>query len=155
MNYYYKLWFWDITSRTLYWGLGNRTSDTQADLGIRTRKSPDSEAHRCLGNRTEKSGYPGLGLAIRTRVRIPRQVGVSLSGLESGYPSRPGYPESGYRDPSVVELWGNVCAARKNYRKHLHFRENITRFGPLARNNKPSLTIKNNRPSKCKLCSIL
>ena len=55
----------------------------QADLGIRTRKGPDSEAHRCLGTRKEMSGYPGLGLAIQTRVRIPVQVGVSLSDTQT------------------------------------------------------------------------
>jgi hypothetical protein len=42
-------------------GLGNRTPNIQADLGIRTRTSPHSEAYRCPG--------------IRTRVRY---IGVSL-----------------------------------------------------------------------------
>ena len=36
----------------IHWGLGNRTPDTEADLGIRTRESPDSETARCLGIRT-------------------------------------------------------------------------------------------------------
>ena len=56
------------TTTWLHWG-----------LGIRTCKCPDSEARKCLGNRTEKSGYAGLGLAIRTQIRIPRHSSFPIT----------------------------------------------------------------------------
>ena len=52
--------------------------------------SPDNETPTCLGIRTFLSGYPDTYV-----LHYP-------DFFESGYPGRPGYPESGYRDPSVV-----------------------------------------------------
>ena len=51
-----------------------------------------------------KSGYRDSGLGIRTFLSgYPDSYVLHYPDFcESGYPGRPGYPESGYRDPSVL-----------------------------------------------------
>ena len=72
----------------------------------------------CLGIRTQvriarpllvwvsglESGYRDPGLGIRTFLSgYPDTYLLHYPDFcESGYPGRPGYPESGYRDPSVL-----------------------------------------------------